>query len=203
RSFEPRTRPEGDSRPPRDREFTGTPRGPRRSDAGGERPAFEPRLRPDSERGAGAAFKGEVKRPGRNFSDKPVRACRPEGGCPVFADRADRPSYSDRPARSAPRPDQDNLGSEVKTYGKPKMRPDGKPYPKRDGAAPQRGPKPGGRTFGGPSGGAGRPAGGPGRPAGGGGRPSSGAGRPSGGGRPSSAGRPSTGGRPGAPRRPK
>jgi 23S rRNA pseudouridine2605 synthase len=163
-------RPEGGARPPRDREFTGTPRGPRRSDAGAGEGArsFEPRLRPDSERGEGAAFKGEARRPGRNFSEKPrsFRGAedRPSGG---------RPS-GERPARPA-RPGRDHLGSEAKTYGKPKTRADGKPFPKRDGAAPQRGPKPGGR----PTGGAGRP----------------GAGRPS-------TGRPSTG-RPTGPRRPK
>jgi 23S rRNA pseudouridine2605 synthase len=164
-------RPEGGARPPRDREFTGTPRGPRRSDAGAsEAPrSFAPRLRPDSERGEGAAFKGEAKRPGRNFSEKP-RSFRPEG---------------DRPARPA-RPGRDHLGSEAKTYGKPKTRADGKPFPKRDGAAPQRGPKPGGR------------------PTGAAGRIGSGSGRPSAGGRPSGgAGRPSAGGRPTGPRRPK
>jgi 23S rRNA pseudouridine2605 synthase len=153
-------RPEGGARPPRDREFTGTPRGPRRSDAGAsEAPrSFAPRLRPDNERGEGAAFKGEAKRPGRNFSEKP-RSFRPEG---------------DRPARPA-RPGRDHLGSETKTYGKPKTRADGKPFPKRDGAAPQRGPKPGGR----PTGAAGRTGSGSGRPLTSG-RPSGGAGRPTG-----------------------
>ncbi|WP_162783693.1 pseudouridine synthase [Devosia naphthalenivorans] len=177
-------RPEGGARPPRDREFTGTPRGPRRSDAGAGEGArtFEPRLRPDSERGEGAAFKGEAKRPGRNFSEKPRS----------FRDGGDRPSggrpSGDRPARPT-RPGRDEFGSEAKTYGKPRFRADGKPAPKRDGAAPQRGPKPGGRP------------GGAGRPAGGGGRPPSG-GRPAGGGRPGGAGRP-TSGRPTGPRRPK
>ncbi|MCR6669877.1 pseudouridine synthase [Devosia ginsengisoli] len=129
-------------RPPRDREFTGTPRGPRRGEAAAERPAYAPRLRPDSERGEAAAFKGEAKRPGRNFSDKP-KSFRPDG----------------KPARPAgarpPRPGRDELGSEAKTYGKPRMRADGKPMPKRNGAAPQRAPKPGGR----PTAGAGRPTG--------------------------------------------
>jgi 23S rRNA pseudouridine2605 synthase len=153
-------RPEGGARPPRDREFTGTPRGPRRGEAGAnEVPrSFAPRLRPDNERGEGAAFKGEAKRPGRNFSEKP-RSFRPEG---------------DRPARP-PRPGRDHLGSEAKTYGKPKTRADGKPFPKRDGAAPQRGPKPGGR----PTGVAGRIGSGPGRPSSGA-RPGGGAGRPTG-----------------------
>ncbi|QDZ09360.1 pseudouridine synthase [Devosia ginsengisoli] len=132
----------------RDREFTGTPRGPRRGDAAAaERPAYAPRLRPDSERGEGAAFKGEAKRPGRNFSDKP-KSFRPEG-------------KSARPAGGRPtRPGRDELGSEAKTYGKPRMRPDGKPMPKRNGAAPQRAPRPGGR----PTGGAGRPGGRPAAP---------------------------------------
>lgn len=173
-------RPEGGSRPPAGREFTGTPRGPRRGEAAAERPArtFEPRLRPDSERGEGAAFKGEAKRPGRNFSDKPARF-RADG------DRPDRPARSDRPTR----PGRDEFGSEAKTYGKPRMRADGKPMPKRDGAAPARGPRPGG--YGKP-GGAGKP----------GGRPT-GAGRPSGG-RPAGGGRPGGGaGRPSGPRRPK
>jgi len=192
-------RPEGGARPPQGREFTGTPRGPRRSDAAAsDAPrSFEPRLRPDSERGEGAAFTGGAKRPGRNFSEKPrsfrPSGDRPEGGRPEGGrPESGRPS-SGRPASARPgndrssRPGRDHLGSEAKTYGKPKMRADGKPYPKRDGAAPQRGPKPGGR----PTGAAGR-VGGAGRPASGGGRPSGGAGRPSGG-----AGRPS------APRRPK
>lgn len=149
-------RPEG-GRPPRDREFTGTPRGPRRSDAGAER-SFAPRTRPDSERGAGAAFKGEEKRPGRNFADKPVRgrsdgkSFRPDGP------RAPRP---DRPGR-------DSFGSEAKTYGKPRTRADGKPHPKRDGAGPVRAGRPGGKPSGG------RPMGG--KPAGG--RPTSGPRRP-------------------------
>jgi 23S rRNA pseudouridine2605 synthase len=156
-------RPEG-GRPARDRAFTGTPRGPRREDAGAERPArvFTPRLRPDTERGEGAAFKGEAKRPGRNFSDKPARF----GGDRPARAGADRPQRSERPNR----PGRDEFGSEAKTYGKPRMRPDGKPVPKRDGAAPARGPrpggfgKPGGKPGGRPSGGAGRPAGGTGRP---------------------------------------
>lgn len=147
RSERPRgPRAEGSARPPRSREFTGAPRGPRRGDAAAERPAYAPRVRPDSERGAGAAFKGEAKRPGRNFSDK---SSRPEG-------RSFRP---DGRGASPARAGRDELGSEAKTYGKPRTRADGKPHPKRDGAAPQRGPKPGGR----PSGGAGRPGGG--RPA--------------------------------------
>ena len=194
-------RPESGVRP--DRAFTGTPRGPRRSDADADR-VFTPRLRPDSERGDGAAFKGEAKRPGRNFSEKP-RSFRPDGDRP----RGDRPDRGDRPARpergaggprpersaGGPRPDRanrpgrDNLGSEAKTYGKPKTRPDGKPYPKRDGATPTRGPKPGGRPAAG-----GRPSAG--------GRPATG-GRPPAGGRPSSGGRPGGAGRPSAPRRPK
>ena len=120
------------ARPPRDREFTGTPRGPRRTDAAAERAprAYTPRLRPESERGEGAAFKGEVKRPGRNFADKPARA------------RADAERPQQRSARP-PRPGRDEFGSEAKTYGKPRMRADGKPLPKRDGAAPARGPRPG------------------------------------------------------------
>ncbi|MCS6760738.1 MAG: pseudouridine synthase [Candidatus Devosia symbiotica] len=213
-SFEPRTSPEGGACPLRDRELTGTPRGPRRGDApGGERPArsSEPRLRPDSERGDSAAFKSEAKRPGRNFSDKPVRAYRPEGDRPVYADRpesSDRPARTERPARSKQRPDRgprlgrDHLGSEAKTYGKPRTRPDGKPHPKRNGAAPARSPKPGGRSFGGPGS---RPAGGPSRPTGGSGRPTDGAGRPSLGGCPSGgASRPGgVAGRPGSSRRPK
>ncbi|HTN63983.1 MAG TPA: hypothetical protein VL147_20910, partial [Devosia sp.] len=200
----PRSRPEGDTRPERDatsgrpdRAFTGTPRGPRRNDVGAER-AFAPRTRPDqdrprrddaprtrpdSERGEGARF--APNRPGRNFSAKP-KSFRPDGGRPP---RGDKPA-GERPTRSfadkAGRPGRDALGLESKTYGKPKTRPDGKPYPKRDGAAPARGPKPGG--FGKPGG----------RPAGGAGRPSSGAGRPSGGPRPSSGGP-----RPTGPRRPK
>ena len=129
-------RPEGGSRPPRDREFTGTPRGPRRGDAGAERPAFAPRTRPESERGEGAAFRGEAKRPGRNFADKPVRGPRPA-------------SAGAKPARA----------DEGKSFGKPRTRPDGKPYAKRDGAAPQRGPKPFGRPSGGRSSGPGRPSG--------------------------------------------
>ncbi|GLQ10853.1 pseudouridine synthase [Devosia yakushimensis] len=135
-------RPEG-GRPPQDRAFTGTPRGPRRNDAAaGERPprSFAPRTRPDSERGEGAAFTGAPKRPGRNFSEKP-RSMRPD------ADRAPRPAR-------APRPGRDNLGSEAKTYGKPKTRADGKPHPKRDGAAPSRGPRPGGPKSGAPRSGA-------------------------------------------------
>jgi len=213
-------RPEG-GRPPQGREFVGTPRGPRREDAGAERPPreFTPRLRPDSERGEAAAFKGEAKRPGRNFSEKPARF-RADGDRPSHGDRpqrSDRPQRADRPQR----PGRDEFGSEAKTYGKPRMRPDGKPMPKRDGAAPARGPRPGGfggkpGGFGGkpggrPAGGAGRPAGGgrpsggPGRPGGGAGRPSGGGGRPTGGaGRPGGGGRPSGGaGRPSAPRRPK
>lgn len=178
-------RPEGGNRPPAGREFTGTPRGPRRGEAAAERPArtYEPRLRPESERGEGAAFKGEVKRPGRNFSDKPARS-RPDGDRPA---RSDRPARGDRPTR----PGRDEFGSEAKTYGKPRMRADGKPMPKRDGAAPARGPRPGG---GGKPGGFGKPGG---RPPGGG-RPSGGAGRPSSGGRPSGGAA-----RPGAPRRPR
>ncbi|KRA56049.1 pseudouridine synthase [Devosia sp. Root635] len=146
-------RPEGGARPPRDREFAGTPRGPRRSDAGAERPAreFTPRLRPDSERGEGAAFKSEAKRPGRNFSERP-KTFRPEG-------RSARPA-GDRPTR----PGRDEFGSEAKTYGKPRMRADGKPMAKRDGAAPARGPRPGGFKPGGKPGG--RPGGGTGRPSG-------------------------------------
>jgi 23S rRNA pseudouridine2605 synthase len=156
-------RPETGARPPRGREFTGTPRGPRRGDAAAERPAreFAPRLRPESERGEGAAFKGEVKRPGRNFTDKPAR----------FRPDAERPQPR---APRATRPGRDEFGSEAKTYGKPRMRADGKPLPKRDGAAPARTPRPGG---------AGKP----------GGRPTSG--------RPAS-GRP-TSGRPAGPRRPR
>jgi len=88
-------RPEGGSRPPRDREFTGTPRGPRRGDAEAGRPAFAPRTRPESERGEGAAFRGETKRPGRNFADKPQRG---------------------------PRPPRDDEG---KSFGKPRARRDG------------------------------------------------------------------------------
>ena len=151
-------RPEG-GRPPRDREFTGTPRGPRRGDAAAaERPAYTPRLRPDSERGAGAAFKGEAKRPGRNFSEKPG-AFRPDGGRSA-AQRDARPARGVRTAR----PGRDEFGSEAKTYGKPRTRPDGKPHPKRDGAAPARGNKPGGYSKPGTRpGGAGRP-GGPRRP---------------------------------------
>jgi 23S rRNA pseudouridine2605 synthase len=125
------------------------PRAPRRTDApGAERPArsFAPRVRPDSERGAGAAV--APKRPGRNFSDNPKSF------------RTDGP----RPPRAA-RPGRDELGPTSKTYGKPATRRDGKPHPKRDGAAPPRGGRPGGR----PSGGAGRPAG---KPGGGAGRPS-------------------------------
>ncbi|KQX34784.1 hypothetical protein ASD04_15435 [Devosia sp. Root436] len=138
-------RPEGGARPPRDREFAGTPRGPRRGDtAAAERPAYTPRVRPDSERGKGAAFKGEAKRPGRNFSEK-SKSFRPEG----------KPG---RPAGGRPtRPGRDEFGSEAKTYGKPRMRADGKPMPKRDGAAPARGPRPGGKPGGKP---AGRPTGG-------------------------------------------
>ncbi|HEY8577927.1 MAG TPA: pseudouridine synthase [Devosia sp.] len=155
-------RPEGGSRPPQGREFTGTPRGPRRGDPpAGERSAFTPRLRPDSEKGEGAAFRGEAKRPGRNFGDKPARG-RPAAG--------ERPARSERPAR----PGRDEFGSESKTYGKPRTRADGKPVPKRDGAAPARGPrpggfggKPGGRPgAGGRPGGAGRPSGGPRKPRG-------------------------------------
>jgi 23S rRNA pseudouridine2605 synthase len=133
-------RPEGGARPPRDREFTGAPRDPRRNDAAAAEGArtYTPRLRPESEKGEGAAFKGETKRPGRNFSEKP-RSFR---------------SDADRPAR----PGRDHLGSEAKTYGKPKTRADGKPFPKRDGAAPQRGPKPGGRPAGAGRPGAGRPS---------------------------------------------
>ena len=212
-----------------DRAFTGTPRGPRRSDAerpardyaprtrpdgdapkrayaprtrpdnerpGNERPSrdFAPRTRPDSERGEGARM--TPNRPGRNFSEKP-KSFRPDSGRPQRAERpeGDRParSYSDKSAR----PGRDALGLESKTYGKPKTRPDGKPYPKRDGAAPARGPKPGG--FGKPAFGGGRPAGGAGRPAFGGGRPAGGGSRPAGGG-----GRPAGGGgRPAGPRRPK
>ena len=119
-------RPEG-GRPPRDREFTGAPRGPRRNDAAasaGDRPPrreYTPRTRPDSERGEGAA----LKRPGRNFADKP-KSFRPDGP---------RPSRGNRPE------------------GKPRVRADGKPFAKRDGAAP-RGGKPGGRPAGGrPTGG--------------------------------------------------
>jgi 23S rRNA pseudouridine2605 synthase len=168
----PRREDDRGGRPPQGREFTGTPRGPRRS--GAERPAreFTPRLRPDSERGEGAAFKGEAKRPGRNFSDKPARF-RPEGGR-SSAQRDERPARGER----ATRPGRDEFGSEAKTYGKPRMRADGKPMPKRDGAAPARGPRPGGKPggFGGKPGG--RPSGGAGRPSGG--RPSGGAGRPSG-----------------------
>jgi 23S rRNA pseudouridine2605 synthase len=167
-------RPEG-GRPPRDRKFAGTPRGPRRGDAAATAPReYTPRLRPDSEKGEGAAFKGEAKRPGRNFSDKPARF-RPEGGR-TGADRAERPARGER----ATRPGRDELGSEAKTYGRPRMRADGKPMPKRDGAAPARGPRPGGKPggFGGKPGG--RPAGGAGRPSSGG-RPSAGAGRPTGG----------------------
>ena len=162
-------RPEGGPRPTGDRAFTGTPRGPRRGDAEAERPAqrtYAPRTRPAGE------VQGEPiapKRPGRNFADKPL-SFRPDSGRPQ---RSDKP-----PTRSSERPNRpgrDNLGSEAKTYGKPKMRPDGKPYPKRDGAAPQRGPKPGG--YGKPAGG--RPSGGATRPSGGA-RPTGGAGRPSG-----------------------
>jgi 23S rRNA pseudouridine2605 synthase len=162
-------RPAGGSRPSAGREFTGTPRGPRRGDAAtaAERPAFTPRLRPDSEKGEGAAFKGEAKRPGRNFSDKPARF-RPEGGR-TSAQREERPARGER----ASRPGRDEFGSEAKTYGKPRMRADGKPVPKRDGAAPARGPRPGGK----PGGFGGKPGG---RPSGGAGRPSGGAGRPSG-----------------------
>ncbi|QQR35880.1 pseudouridine synthase [Devosia oryziradicis] len=158
-------RPEG-GRPPQGREFTGTPRGPRRGDAAAAAPReYTPRLRPDSEKGEGAAFKGEAKRPGRNFADKPARF-RAEGGR-TGAERAERPARGVR----APRAGRDELGSEAKTYGKPRMRADGKPMPKRDGAAPARGPRPGGKPGGRPGGGAGRPAGGAGR-TGGGGRPS-------------------------------
>jgi 23S rRNA pseudouridine2605 synthase len=178
-------RPEG-GRPPQGREFTGTPRGPRRGDAAeANAPArvYTPRLRPESERGEGAAFKGEAKRPGRNFGDKPAR----------FRNDGDRPQRSDRPQR----PGRDEFGAETKTYGKPRTRPDGKPMPKRDGAAPARGPRPGG--FGKPGGFASKPGGFAGKP---GGRPGGGArpsgGRPAGGGRPS-GGRPSSGG----PRKPR
>ncbi|MFN4211764.1 MAG: hypothetical protein ACK4G5_14440, partial [Devosia sp.] len=138
-----------------------------------------------SERGDGAAFKAEAKRPGRNFVEKP-QTYRPEGKS--FRPAGDRPARSDRPTR----PGRDEFGSEAKTYGKPRMRADGKPMPKRDGAAPARGPRPGG----------GKPGGFGGKP---GGRPGGGAGRPSAGGRPSGgAGRPSGGaGRPAGPRRPK
>jgi len=202
RAYAPRTRPDNE-RPGAD--------GPKRAYAprtrpdnergGNDRPArdFAPRTRPDSERGEGA--RATPNRPGRNFSEKP-KSFRPDSGRPQ---RADRP-VGDRPARSfsdkASRPGRDALGLESKTYGKPKSRPDGKPYPKRDGAAPARGPKPGG--FGKPAFGGGRPAGGAGRPAGGAGRPSGG-GRPAGGaGRPSGGARPTGGaGRPSGPRRPK
>src|SRR5690606_33132205 len=158
-------RPEGGARPPQGREFVGTPRRPRRSDAGadGAPREFTPRVRPDSERGDGAAFKGEAKRPGRNFSEKPARF-RADGERPQ--QRGERPPQrSERPRQE--RPGRDEFGSEAKTYGKPRMRPDGKPMPKRDGAAPVRGPRPGGFSkpggFGKPGGGAARPAGG-GRP---------------------------------------
>ena len=199
-----------------DRAFTGTPRGPRRNDAGAERAfaprtrpdherpgaerpqrEYTPRTRPDSEHGDGARI--APNRPGRNFSEKP-RSFRPDGGRPQRTDRpaGDRParSFADKPGR----PGRDALGLESKTYGKPKTRSDGKPYPKRDGAAPARGPKPGGfgKPGGRPAGGAGRPTGGAGRPAGGAGRPSGGAGRPSGGPRPTGGA-----GRPSGPRRPK
>lgn len=166
-------RPEG-GRPPQGREFTGTPRGPRRGDAAGAAPReYTPRLRPESEKGEGAAFKGEAKRPGRNFADKPARF-RPEGGR-TSAERAERPARGLR----APRSGRDELGSEAKTYGKPRMRTDGKPMPKRDGAAPARGPRPGGKPGGRPSGGGGRPPGG-GRPTGGAGRPQGGPRKPRG-----------------------
>ncbi len=97
-------RPEG-GRPPRDRDFTGTPRGPRRGDAAAaERPARAPRLRPDSERGEGAAFKGEARRParaagaeGRTFG-KP--RTRPDGKPHPKRDGAAPP----RGPRSGPRP---------------------------------------------------------------------------------------------------
>jgi 23S rRNA pseudouridine2605 synthase len=183
KSYGDRTRPEGAARP--DRAFTGTPRGPRRQDAAAARPQREyaPRTRPDSERpgadrpkrdyaprtrpeGERQGPRPEGNRPGRNFSEKP-RSFRPDGGRPA----GDRPS---RGADKASRPGRDALGLESKTYGKPKTRADGKPYPKRDGAAPARGPRPGG--YGKPGG---RPAAGP-RSTGGAGRPSGGAGRPSG-----------------------
>jgi 23S rRNA pseudouridine2605 synthase len=175
-------RPEGGAARP-SREFTGTPRGPRRGDA--ERPQrdFQPRTRAEAE-AAGAPRSYTPRpdadrapsRPGRNFSDKP-RANRPAG------DRPQRPAGA-RPG--GPRPGRDEFGSEAKTYGKPRVRPDGKPHPKRDGAAPARAGRPGG-GFGKPGarpGGGGRP-GGAGRPAGGP-RPSGGAGRPSGPRRPKS-----------------
>jgi 23S rRNA pseudouridine2605 synthase len=200
-------RPEGGAERPA-REFTGTPRGPRRGDA--ERPQrdFQPRTRAEAE-AAGAPRSYTPRpdadrapsRPGRNFSDKP-QGRRPDGDRPQRGPRpeGDRPQRSFGARPGAPRPGRDELGSEAKTYGKPKTRPDGKPHPKRDGAAaPARGPRPGG--FGKP-GGAGRP-GGSGKP-GGFGKPGGG-GRPSGGARPGGGGpRPSGGaGRPSGPRRPK
>ncbi|WP_248305232.1 pseudouridine synthase [Devosia sp. 1566] len=193
-------RPEGGAERP-SREFTGTPRGPRRSDA--ERPQrdFQPRTRADAEAaGAPRAYTPRPdadrapSRPGRNFSDKP-RGNRPDGDRPQ---RGPRPA-GDRPQRPAgarpggPRPGRDEFGSEAKTYGKPKVRPDGKPHPKREGAAPARGPRPGG--FGKPGGA--RPGASGGARPGGGGRPA-GAGRPAGGPRPAGGA-----GRPSGPRRPK
>src|SRR5690606_18004389 len=109
------------------------------------------------------------------------------------AQRDERPTLGQPPTR----PVRDEFGSEAKTDGMPRMSPDGKPPPNRDGAAPARGPRTG-RSKAGGSGvkPGGRPGGGAGRPSTGG-RPGGGAGRPSGGGRPGGAGRPT------GPRRPK
>ncbi|WDR06607.1 pseudouridine synthase [Devosia rhodophyticola] len=176
--------------------FDDKPRGPRRDDAGGDRPkrsfadkpkrdfgdrpqrrpdgerpqrrpdaerparAFAPRTRPDNERTQSPH--PVTGRPGRNFSEKP-RSFRPDG------DRPARPANR-RPEGERQRPGRDELGSVGKTYGKPRTRPDGKPQPKRDGAAPARGPRPGGRSGGRPAPGGrpggGRPSGGPRKPRG-------------------------------------
>ncbi len=183
RDFAPRTRPDSE----RPRSFA--PR-PRPEGDRGDRPQrdYTPRLRPDNERTQSPH--PVTSRPGRNFSEKP-KSFRPDGPRPPrsFGDKPEgaRPprDYAPRPRPEGERqrPKRDELGLESKTYGKPKTRPDGKPHPKREGAAPARGPKPGGyaKPSGGrPSGAAGR-VGGAGRPTGGAGRPSGGAGRPSGG----------------------
>lgn len=145
-------RPAYGDRPPRDNR-------PARPDS--DRPARAPQTRPDSERGEAARYRPETRRPAAARPDKPYGP-RPQRDHPAFA----------RPAR----PGRDELGSEAKTYGKPRTRPDGKPQPKREGAALNRGPRP---TYGKP-----------------GGKPS--------GGRPSTGGRPASGGRPsGGPRKPR
>lgn len=137
RDFADRPKREFGDRPPRD--FGDRP--PRRD--GGARPprdgdkfaeARGPR-REYAPRTRPDSERGEgaaFKRPGRNFSDKPGSSC-PEGA---------------RPARGADRP-----------AAKPRTRADGKPFPKRDGAAPARHGKPGGRPAGGKPGGGRPPAG--------------------------------------------